>query len=62
MGWKTFNDRMALFLMVAILAIFVTSNWLALSEAIVGGLLTTFALIAQYYFRRKEPTDPTDVG
>lgn len=59
MGWKTFNDRLALILMVAILTIFVASNWLALSETITGALIFAFGLITQFYFRRKEPTEPT---
>ena len=54
---RTFNDLLALVLMGLIFGVWVLQGrgWLNLPEAVLGGLLTTFALIVQFYFRRAPP-------
>lgn len=60
MGWKTFNDRLAIILLVMILVLWVLQPLckFALPDAVNGALIVAFTLILQYYFR-KAPADPT---
>ena len=61
MLWKQFNDQLALLLMVLIILIWigdVTMMWATgfrLNESVMGATIVVFTLIAQFYFRRKEP-------
>ena len=56
MGWKTFNDRLALFLMVVIPALWLLTGMgiAQLPEAVVGATILQWGLVIQYYFRKKE--------
>ena len=60
MLWKRFNDQLALVLAILIVGLWTGMGlrWLILPGEIVGGTLTVFALIAQFYFRKAEPTPP----
>lgn len=55
MGWKSFNDRLALVLIFLIPALWVLQGWgkVALAPEVVGALIATWTLIIQFYFRKK---------
>jgi hypothetical protein len=55
MGWKTWNDRLSLLLIVLIMALWVGSAWLPqpVDSAVIGATIVVFTLIAQYYFRKR---------
>jgi hypothetical protein len=57
MGWKTFNDRLALLLLVVIPVIWIVQGLgkLTLSPEVTGALIVTWTLIIQYYFRKSPP-------
>ena len=61
MGWKTFNDRLAIVLLVMILLLWLLQPLakFSLPDAVNGALIVAFTLILQYYFRRSPPTDST---
>lgn len=52
-----YNDALALILLAAIVGLWVAvgRGWIELPGEILGGTLTTFALIVQFYFRRAPP-------
>ncbi len=56
MGWKTWNDRLSLVLIVLIVAVWIGDCFLPvrLSEAVIGATIVVFTLVAQFYFRKKE--------
>lgn len=60
-GWRTFNDRLALLLVVLIPAMWIADGLnalgLDLSEAVSGALIVTWTLVTQFYFR-KAPEPP----
>lgn len=60
MLWRHFNDQLGLALVILVFALWtgIGLKWLTLPGEIIGGTLTVFALVAQFYFRRKEPTEP----
>lgn len=58
MGWKTFNDRLALLLMVLIPAIWLLARWMPLPGEVTGATIVVFTLVAQFYFRRSDPGEP----
>lgn len=51
-GWKNFNDRLALILVLLVLGVMILSSRLGISETVEGALIAAFTLIVQYYFRR----------
>ena len=56
MGWKTFNDRLALLLIVLIPLLWVASViYKPLPEAVLGATILQWGLVIQYYFRRAPP-------
>ena len=61
MGWKTFNDRLAIVLLVMILVLWILQPLckFALPDAVNGALIVAFTLILQYYFRKSPPADGT---
>jgi len=58
MGWQTFNDRLALFILTIIPALWLSQALakFSLSEAVNGALIVTWTLVVQYYFRKQPPT------
>jgi hypothetical protein len=57
MGWKTFNDRLALILLLLVIpGLWVAQglNKIELPETVVGALIVTWTLIVQFYWRKKE--------
>ena len=57
MGWKSFNDRLALVLLGLIPTLWVLGGLgvIALAPEVVGALIATWTLVVQYYFRRQPP-------
>ena len=57
MGWKTFNDRLALVLILSIPALWALQGWgkVALAPEVTGALIATWTLVIQYYFRKQPP-------
>jgi hypothetical protein len=61
MGWKTWNDRLSIILLLLIVGLWLGNAWLpkALNDSIIGATIVVFTLVAQYYFRKKEDETPT---
>lgn len=61
MGWKTWNDRLSLILIVLIVAMWIGGCWLPvpLPESVIGATIVVFTLVAQFYFRKREDDAPT---
>lgn len=57
MGWKKFNDRLALLLIIVIPLLWVTMAWTGLPETVVGATILAWGLVVQYYFRKGPPKD-----
>ena len=57
MGWRTFNDRLALFLLVVIPALWFLTGYglIQLAPEVTGALIATWTLVIQFYFRRNPP-------
>jgi len=61
MIWKRFNDQIGLIFVFLIVGLWVTepmikSYWgVGLPESVTGATVVIITLIAQYYFRRKDP-------
>ncbi len=65
MGWKKFNDRLAIVFLLLIVGLWVGNKWLGMSGEIIGATISVFTMVAQYYFRKKEngevkPEDTTN--
>lgn len=60
MGWKTFNDRLALVLMGLIPLLWGLSGRgiITLPPEVTGALIATWTLVVQYYFRKQPPSAP----
>lgn len=52
MGWKTFNDRLALITLLIITGLWIGQRWIKLPEAVIGATILQFGLILQFYFRK----------
>jgi len=52
MGWKTFNDRLALVALLAIVGLWIAQRWIQLPEGVIGATILQFGLILQFYFRK----------
>jgi len=52
MGWKTFNDRLALITVLVIVALWLAHRWLSLPNEVIGATILQFGLIMQHYFRK----------
>jgi hypothetical protein len=53
MGWKTFNDRLAVFLILLLPGLWIINRWITLPAEVNGALIATWTLVIQYYFRKK---------
>ena len=54
MGWKTWNDRLSLLLLLGIPALWVIDHWAGIRPEALGATIPVWTLVAQYYFRKKE--------
>lgn len=54
MGFKTFNDRLALVLMALVPALWILGGRgiISLPPEVTGALIVTWTLVIQYYFRK----------
>lgn len=63
MIWKKFNDQIALILIVFIVGLWIVDPMIkgywgsGLPESVIGATVVIITLIAQFYFRRKEPDE-----
>lgn len=59
-GWKTWNDRLSIFILAAIMSIWVLDgrHWIDLKDSVSGALVVVFTMVASFYFR-KAPSPPT---
>ena len=57
MGWKTWNDRLALLLLLVIPLLWLASGreLITLAPEVTGALIVTWTMIIQFYFRRQPP-------
>ena len=63
-GWRTFNDRLALFLLVVIPALWFLTGYkiIELAPEVTGALIATWTLVVSYYFRKKPPSNGDNRG
>ena len=54
LGWKTWNDRLSLLLLVGIPALWAANRWVGVPEAALGATIAVWTLVAQFYFRKKD--------
>jgi len=52
MGWKTFNDRLALVSVLTIVSLWISQRWIQLPDAVIGATILQFGLVMQFYFRK----------
>jgi len=52
MGWKTFNDRLALTTILVIVGLWVAHKWINLPNEVIGATILQFGLIMQHYYRK----------
>ncbi len=52
MGWKSFNDRLALVTLLIIVGLWTSQRWIQLPEGVIGATILQFGLILQFYFRK----------
>ena len=59
-GFKTFNDRLAVMVMLIIAAIWALDGRgiIHIRSEIIGALIVTWTLVANYYFRKAPPNGP----
>ena len=59
MGWKTFNDRLALFIMLLIFAFWAALGLgkITVPGEIVGASIMGWTLVLQFYFRKSAPSN-----
>ena len=64
MGWKTFNDRLALLVLIIIPALWILQGLevVSLAPEVTGALIVTWTLVIQFYFRRSPPGEPPANG
>ncbi len=52
MGWKTFNDRLALIALPMIVGLWVAQRWIQLPNEVIGATILQFGLIMQFYYSK----------
>lgn len=59
MGWKSFNDRLALLMFIGLPVLWILHgrNIAPLPGEILGATIAGWTLVIQYYFRRKPPEE-----
>ena len=58
---RTFNDTLALILLVGIPGLWVANKWLPIPAEATGATIVAWTLVIQFYFRRA-PSDGTPSG
>jgi putative effector of murein hydrolase LrgA (UPF0299 family) len=64
MGWKTWNDRIALMVMVGVPGLWVGNCFLekclgaVMPGEVIGATIMAWTLVLQFYFRKKEDVVP----
>jgi len=58
MGWKSFNDRLGLLILILIPVLWLCQGkgWVSLAPEVTGALIATWTLVIQFYFRKAPPT------
>ena len=59
MGWRTWNDRLSLFLLMGIPGLWVLHTLRPMPEAILGATISVWTMVAMFYFRKGPPPPPT---
>ena len=54
-GFKTFNDRLALALLLGLPGLWVANKWLPIPPEALGATIAVWTLVAQFYFRQRAP-------
>ena len=54
LGWKTWNDRLSLLLLLGIPLLWVADRWVGLNAEARGATIPIWTLVAQFYFRKKD--------
>ena len=56
-GWKAFNDRLALLVLIGIPVLWLLDGkgWVTLNPQVMGALILSWGIVIQYYFRRAPP-------
>ena len=64
MGWKSFNDRLALLIVAGVpITWIVNARWkLNIDPAALGTLTGGWLLVLQYYFRKRGDSDSPNIG
>jgi len=57
LGWKSFNDRLALFILLTIPALWIAQKWINMPDVCLGATITAWTLVLQFYFRRSPSTN-----
>ena len=57
MGWKNWNDRLSLLLLLGIPVVWIAQRWLPVPGEAIGATIAVWTLVAQFYFRRSPPTE-----
>ena len=55
MGWKTWNDRLSLLLLVGIPGLWLVNRWLPIPAEATGAAIAVWTLVANFYFRKGPP-------
>ncbi len=57
MGWKNFNDRLALIALGTLLGVLSITGWADyhLPDIVLGAFISWGTLVVQYYFRKQPP-------
>ena len=60
MGWKTWNDRLSLLLLLGIPLLWLSHRWLPIPAEATGASIAVWTLVAQHYFRKASETRFTE--
>jgi len=62
MGWKRFNDRLALIVVLLLVGVWIGDAVIknTFDQQVIGASILAFGMIIQFYFRRKEPPENGD--
>ena len=55
---ERFNDTLALVMLIGVPVLWIASSWLTLPGEVVGATIAGWMLVVQFYFRRREPSEP----
>ena len=55
---ERFNDTLALIVIIGVPIVWLASHWIPLAGEVVGATIAGWTLVIQFYFRRRQPTEP----